>query len=287
MKKFIMHEDDAVIPDRDLFLVRHTKHDIFSRYHYHDYFEFFIMIDGSLTEMRNSGQEVLVKGDCLLIRPGDSHGYPEWRREKFTFYNMAFRKSLWTELTQLYPALPWKQLTDAELPIMSSMNDKDFDFCLYSLDWILRMEEREHIHLAGLNFLSRMAIQFWFHELEEWRDDAPSWLQKTIAQLNDQRFLKEGIPFLRKEIPVSYEHFSRIFKKHTSRTPAEYLKQKRTRLARALLEGSDMTVGEIAAECGYDNLSHFHHQFKEECALSPLRYRKHSTAAENSSILIP
>lgn len=285
MKQFVMFENDAILPNWDLYLIKHTKQTIFSRFHCHDYFELFILIDGELTESRINSTRKLTKGDMVLIHPGESHGYPEWRKEKFTFFNMAFRKSLWTELTYMYPNLPWQQLVSSDKPVTFSMNSIDLHFCIYSLSWILPMNKKDQIHNAGLNFLGRIALQFWFNEFVALKDNSQSWLLKIISKLDNDKFVKEGIDYLKKEICVSYEHFSRTFKKYTNQTPAQYLKKRRTRYIKTLLAGSELTIAEIAEECGYENLSHFHHQFKEVYGLSPLQYRKGVTTSSQIEII--
>lgn len=271
----MMYEEDAIlIPERDLYLMKNTKQTIFSRFHTHDYYEFFVLSDGSITESRETSRTILTKGDTIFIRPGDSHGYPEWRKEKYIFYNLAFKKSLWNELTLTYPSLPWSSLLSAKLPIAYSMNDYDLEFCIYSLEWIFRLQSPEQIRIAGINFLSRIAQQFWFNGIDNIDNNSPPWLSKTLARLDDNRLVKEGMNYLKEQICVSYEHFSRTFKKSLCQTPAQYIKKRRTHLAKALLQGSDLSISEISEECGYENLSHFHHQFKDVYGVSPLKYKK-------------
>ena len=44
--------------------------------------------------------------------------------------------------------------------------------------------------------------------------------------------------------------------------------------ARKLLKESDMTVSEIALQCGYRSESYFHEMFREENHMTPGRYRQ-------------
>ena len=53
-----------------------------------------------------------------------------------------------------------------------------------------------------------------------------------------------------------------------------YLKDYRLTMAARLLQSSDSSVLNIAAEVGFDNLSYFNRAFKEKFGVTPLKYRK-------------
>ena len=161
MGVLVFKEDMTMSANRDLSVMRLTKQNSFTRYHGHDFYEFFFLSDGSLTENRNGRRYVLKTGDSLLIRPGDFHGYPEWRKEEFVFYNLTIRKSLWKELERLSPTLPFSGLTRAEQPRFLNLQGDDFEFCRYTLDWLIRLENESSRRQGCLNFLSRMVLQFW------------------------------------------------------------------------------------------------------------------------------
>lgn len=67
--------------------------------------------------------------------------------------------------------------------------------------------------------------------------------------------------------------FCRYFKKRTRKSFIEYLNELRVSHARKLLIESDVNVGEAALECGFNNISHFHRQFKEQTGTTPLQYQ--------------
>lgn len=277
MKNYVISEDMTMSSYRDVSIMRLTKQNSFTRYHGHDYYEFFFMSQGSLTENRNGRHFLLQPGDSLLIRPGDFHGYPEWRKEEYVFYNMTVRKSLWSELESLNPSLPWQSLKGSKEPRYLNMKGPDSEFCHYTLDWLIRLDNESYRRLGCLNFLSRMALQFWGDPYALKQESLPLWMRKLLDHLNNQEILQKGTTYLRENSPVSYEHLSRLFKIHTGLSPSAFIRSKRLVLARNLLVYSDMSVSEIAEESGYENLSHFHHQFRDETGESPLQYRKKRT----------
>lgn len=67
--------------------------------------------------------------------------------------------------------------------------------------------------------------------------------------------------------------FNREFKKIYNDTPAKWLLKKRLTLASELLENTSLSIGEIGAECGFENQTHFSRVFKEKMGKSPLQFR--------------
>lgn len=67
--------------------------------------------------------------------------------------------------------------------------------------------------------------------------------------------------------------FCRYFRRRTNKSFVEYLHELRISHARKLLTHNDMSIGQIGLECGFNNMSHFHRQFRRLSGISPLHYR--------------
>ncbi|QHW00531.1 helix-turn-helix domain-containing protein [Spirosoma endbachense] len=67
--------------------------------------------------------------------------------------------------------------------------------------------------------------------------------------------------------------FCRYFKKRTRKSFVEYLNELRIGHARKLLTDVDMSIGQVGMECGFNNSSHFHRQFKLYTGMTPFRYQ--------------
>ena len=57
-------------------------------------------------------------------------------------------------------------------------------------------------------------------------------------------------------------------------TPKAYLISARIAEAKRLLEKTDMTVGDIAADLAFNDIYHFSNTFRKQEGMSPLKYRK-------------
>ena len=73
---------------------------------------------------------------------------------------------------------------------------------------------------------------------------------------------------------LSKFHFSRIFKKHTSYAPYQYLIMVRLNHAKQLLLHSTCSIKEIADQCGFKRLDYFSSMFKKRFQCNPTQYRE-------------
>ncbi len=77
-----------------------------------------------------------------------------------------------------------------------------------------------------------------------------------------------------REAHMSKATFERHFKRHTGKTFTGFLSEVRLNFASRQLVETDQSVSEIALASGYNNLSHFNHQFKALHRLPPRSFRR-------------
>lgn len=87
---------------------------------------------------------------------------------------------------------------------------------------------------------------------------------------------------------VSYEHLSRTFKKRTGFGFNEYLTLYRLKQAEALLLGErELSVGEIAYRCGFNDSNYFAERFGQIYGLPPTSLRRQGREAAPRKIFLP
>jgi transcriptional regulator GlxA family with amidase domain len=72
---------------------------------------------------------------------------------------------------------------------------------------------------------------------------------------------------------LSTRSFGRRFRQATGSTPMDYLRDLRTREARALLLKSDLSIADVGGRCGFASSSRFSQAFRAATGLSPREYR--------------
>jgi AraC-like DNA-binding protein len=86
---------------------------------------------------------------------------------------------------------------------------------------------------------------------------------------------------------MTRQSFCRYFKSKTKKTYIQFLMEVRIGYACRLLVEDEKNVAEISYDCGYNNISHFNHQFKVITKKKPLKYKQDYLEMENNTGLHP
>lgn len=100
-------------------------------------------------------------------------------------------------------------------------------------------------------------------------------IQRQMLEYIRQHY-KEGVSLedLSEEFHLSSKYLSRYFKEKFHLTFSEYVDHLRMSHAKELLENTDMSITEIALECGFSGVSFFIRRFTGKNGCSPLKWRK-------------
>lgn len=74
-------------------------------------------------------------------------------------------------------------------------------------------------------------------------------------------------------VGLSQSYFSALFKEHTGYSFSEYLMLKRIEAAKIMLAKTNRRMADVAASCGFPDISYFSQVFKRVVNMSPSRYR--------------
>ena len=77
---------------------------------------------------------------------------------------------------------------------------------------------------------------------------------------------------------VSRFHFHRQFRKSMGVTPHDYVLRARIERAKALLTGSDLTIGAVSGAVGFADQCHFSNIFRKLTAMTPRGFRNSMSA---------
>ncbi len=74
-------------------------------------------------------------------------------------------------------------------------------------------------------------------------------------------------------LDMSQFHFSRLFKQSMGMSPYQYLIKQRVERAKKFLKQTDLSIVEVALECGFSSHSHLTKQFRQITGMTPKVYR--------------
>ena len=99
-------------------------------------------------------------------------------------------------------------------------------------------------------------------------------LQELLRQL-DQNFTEDfSLASLARQYHVSPGCLSAHFRKSVGLSPMQYVTQSRLTLAKRLLMTTGLPIRDIAAQCGYHDLSNFSRRFHQQFQCTPQRFRQ-------------
>lgn len=105
----------------------------------------------------------------------------------------------------------------------------------------------------------------------------------TIESARDylfQNFSKDiSLQQLAEHCCVSLFHFSRIFKSVMNCSPHQYLKEIRLNHAQLLLQSTELSVGEVALQSGFNSPEHFTTTYRQRFKVNPTELRRGKTLA--------
>ena len=102
----------------------------------------------------------------------------------------------------------------------------------------------------------------------------PLWVGKLEEILRSGYSEKFSLDELSRELSIHPVHLSRSFSQYFHCTLGEYVRNLRVERSLAFMSYKNLSLTEIASECGFADQSHFLRSFKQIMGVSPSTYRK-------------
>ncbi|MNI16368.1 putative response regulatory protein [compost metagenome] len=209
-----------------------------------------------------------------------------WEREWFILLKQGNRKAIMNKLEELHnydtgplthsdlaeSVYPYVQLRGArEMYEVGMITEPTFIEAFQiakKLPYIVGVEEKRRV---VANFFIRCLDtepEFRTHEVKEVVEKAKSFIDANFNQTIN-------LSDLAQTYYMSPGYFSTLFRQHTGRNFLEYLTQLRMEHAKTLIDDNpNGKIGDIASQCGYQDLKHFRKLFKRYTGLTPLKYKE-------------
>ncbi len=254
-----------------------TKYDslfLMKSAHAHNYNELYFLENGQTTYFVGNSIYALNSGDFIFISKGQLHqtdnsSFPQLERVLLNFDDELVGK----ECTHLLEELrndPHVRLPEGEI---------------YTFKKMIKMIENEtRSDKADSRLMQKLYLQELLVLISRHRKNTPSLgLCGTQKLVSDAvRYISENyakpidLAFLAQKYSVSEGHFSKIFKKHTGMRVREYLNVVRVYAAMNMLVTSELSVTDVAFECGFNDSNYFSQVFKGIADVTPKKYALNS-----------
>ena len=278
--------EKITIGEQNSLLVRRFQMSHFDvPWHYHPEYELTYILRGDGRRFVGDHVESFVAGDLVLIGPDMPHF---WRSDEDYYQDEPTLQAEWVVVQ--FP-IAFSQAVLANLPEASTVTDL-LNRPRYGLRFSpaasARMAQEIDQLTAQMGLNQVLSVLHILDQLATDRDAQP--LASDGCQLApgtaETERMKRVFEFIlnhfREEIRVEQiasvaglapAAFCRYFKRRTRKSFVEYLNELRIGHARKLLTNIDLSVGQIGLDCGFNNVSHFHRQFKLHTGMTPLKYQ--------------
>lgn len=98
-------------------------------------------------------------------------------------------------------------------------------------------------------------------------------LKRVTDYIHDHLEQEIRLSDLAAQLDVSQYHFSRCFKQSMGMSPHQYLIQQRVERAKQLLDVSELSIADVALQCGFSSQSHLGQWFRKLSGVTPKAYR--------------
>jgi AraC-like DNA-binding protein/quercetin dioxygenase-like cupin family protein len=216
------------------------------------------------------------QGDLLFIKKG-AHLTHQFFEDEFCaiflFLPDAFIQSFLQKHSQFLLASPVLH-QDA---ILRVTRDELLESYFVSIGSYLSLSEKPHEALLKLKFEELLLHLCTSARHQEMKDyfvslcDSRSHQLRAVMEANFAYHLQ--VEDYAKLCHQSLSSFKRSFQQLYHTTPAAWLRQRRLDLALQLLITSDLAIGQISFQCGFEDASHFIRVFKQQHGATPHQYR--------------
>lgn len=247
----------------------HWRNTDFPHLHNHTHWEFLLVVNGKIQHTINSKKYTATKGYVCLIRPSDTHKFV-FDDKKSETLNFGFSNSIAEKLLTAHLSLA--DALNQEGPLSFILNNDTYD-AIISKTLAAQFFPQETYEQYTILIVNRLLLAYIEQKLNKF-EAYPDWLNEFLVYLRNPKNLRQSIPEIAKHSNYSYQHLSKLFKKHLGKTLIEYIQDLKITLAKESLLGTNKSVSEIALDLNYESTATLNHLFKKATGLTPLEFRK-------------
>jgi AraC-like DNA-binding protein len=268
------------------FLVKIVRFDCFEnspmfQNHWHEQMQIFYFDEGEATILCNGSTYSLKAGDILIINGNEIH-YAINSSEHLVFHiikpEFSFLASRQEDLCQTRYILPLQQ------GLIRFQNKISNDTALSAIIQKLLAEyttQNVGFELIIKAYLYHILVYLLRYYQKESLPQAGDRQQKTMHQLRsalaymDEHYTENiHLHQLAGLANMSSQHFCRLFKRLTGKSPIDYINSLRINKAVTLLTEDRLNISQVAQAVGFDDSNYFSRLFKKYKKVSPSGLRK-------------
>lgn len=250
----------------------------YDRFHQHKEIQISCIVKGSGTLIVGDSVSDYTRGDILVIGGNIPHVFKSDKDsvEKSVMLSLFFTKAAFGphffELEELKVVLPFFKKSESGFKVLSHRSKLESMFTdlksASKLDrFVLLLNILQQISKSKVRLLSSFTHHKTYTAAEGKR--MQDVMGHTINNFQENITLEE----IAKVSAMTKNAFCKYFKKRTNKTYFQFLNELRIENAGKLLLNSELSIADIAYQCGFRNISNFNRQFLALKQKTPSQYR--------------
>ncbi len=271
-----LYTKDLLDPETEIHYALHKSLQGITIAHRHEFYEIFLIVRGEVTHNVNGTTAILKEGSIAFIRPDDIHSYEKSGNKEVYLINVAFLRETCGELfSYLGPGFPSKELLESEYPAVIILPKSEKEIVQSRLEHLntLPRTDKPLIRTSLRILLVEIFTKYFASTFRERNGNVPEWIDWLREEMSKKDNFTRGVTAMPKLALRSKEHISRLFRRHYSQTPTDFVNDLRLNYAANMLASSDEEIIQISMDSGFESLSHFYHLFKSKFGVSPQEFR--------------
>lgn len=250
--------------------------------HWHDLLELNLVLVGEMEVVRNNRVFSLQEGEMIVLNRDDVHSISS-KSEEFLYIQIQFSMEYYN---QYIPDI-WTVLFDCS-PKNDDIISQNLKAEMKShLCSIVRMMDAHRDYVDAekkivyycIDILSTLKMAFAAvrsSEASSLSEEQNGRLWKAIDYMYDNHARKLTLHEVAQQVYISADYLSKLLKKQSGMAFEEFLSFIRAEMSIRALLNTDMSITNIAYECGFSAPKYYHAAFLKIYGCAPLEYRKNN-----------
>lgn len=258
---------------KDLFY--HIKYQDYPYTHTHDYWEFVLVLKGTIIHKINGETRVMSEGTLCLIRPHDVHSLHNKKREMSQHLNLGITAPYFQKYLEAISPDLYEELENTAMPREFVLSPAKVNSIFNSVKKVLSADKSQYEMQIRLLFMDVLR-EFYSESIKNVnaKNTYSPCVARLIILMSKPENMKLRAIDLIKDGNYSYSHTNRIFMQEVGCTPNHFFRDKKLEYAKTLIGETDMSLIDISLAIGYENYPYFSSAFKKYTGVSPVKYNR-------------
>ena len=257
------------------------------RCHWHDEFEFGIVLKGAaeftIYEAQQNFSKELRQGDGIFIGSGSLHSAKGIEPDTviaefvlpinffdFSIFENMFRQNIRPMIESGVASIVLSSADPNDQPLLSgiqeicSITDQEIGYELHFIEMVCKVWRFLMVRASQVKIEQSSLI----NKVQEQR------VKEILSFIHAHYSEHISVDDMARFATISRTECFRCFQAILGKSPIEYLTRYRLSMATTMLVNSERTLSDISYLCGFNSPSYFGKLFREQCGLSPKKYRE-------------